>query len=596
MESSPFLTTIAREHGKPVMRDATKDSRAQIGIPRKGHRMDTLSIPDYVAIGVYMALVAGIGIVLGAWIKDVGAYFKGGGTLPWPAAAISNYMSMFSTFIFVAYAGIAYEYGLVALTLIWCAVPPSLFAAAVIARRWRRAGVMSPVEYMETRFNAPVRQCFSWGGILFRIFDNMVRLYAIGFFLAAATPLSLGEAVLMAGLIVTLYTVMGGLWAVVLSDLLQFVVLIVAVLILLPLSINAAGGLAAMKAAVPEHFTFLQGPKGAPLYLLAYYVMVLIKYNGNWSFIQRFYSVRDEAAATKSALVMAALFFVFPVFFLLPAIAARVVEPNLANPEMAYVTMALRVLPPGVMGLMMAAMFAATMSAVDSEFNVTAGVFTRDVYQRVLRPNASSRELMAVGRTATFVLGMLVIGGALFVGRFGGAFEANKVITGLAIPLSVPLVFGVLTRRARPWGALLSVVLGVAVGFFLNLHPDVPWPVATIAVIVVSVGTLLLSGLVSPADAQYQRRVNQFFQKLATPIPEEEKPAIEPAFQIAVRHVFALALGATGALFAGLGLMSMDDPGGRLSVGAGVICTALALVIYLRARQVGRLGASTNKE
>ncbi|MDZ7618285.1 MAG: sodium/solute symporter [Patescibacteria group bacterium] len=558
--------------------------------------MDTLSVPDYVAIAVYMALVAGIGVVLGTWIKDVGEYFKGGGVLPWPAAAISNYMSMFSTFIFVAYAGLAYSYGLVALTLIWCAVPPSLFAAAVIARRWRRAGIMSPVEYMETRFNAPVRQCFSWGGIVFRVFDNMVRLYAIGLFVAAVTPLSLGEAVLLAGLIVTLYTVMGGLWAVVLTDLLQFVVLIVAVLIMLPLSIHAAGGLAAMREAVPDHFTLFQGPKGAPLYLLAYYVMVLIKYNGNWSFIQRFYSVRDEAAATKSALVMAGLFFVFPLFFLLPAIAARVVEPNLANPEMAYVTMALRVLPSGVMGLMVAAMFAATMSAVDSEFNVTAGVFTRDIYQRILRPNASSRELMTVGRAATLVLGVIVVGGALFVGRFGGAFEANQIITGLAIPLSVPLVFGILTRHARPWGAMASVVLGVATGFFLNWHPEVSWPVATCTVIAVSVGTLLLSGLMPSNDKQYQQRVEGFFRRLSTPIPEAEKPAVDPAFQAAVRHVFALSLGSTGLMFAGLGLLSVATPGGALSVGAGAICFVLAVIVYFSARRVGQLGASAHKE
>ncbi|MDY0165634.1 MAG: sodium/solute symporter [Thermoguttaceae bacterium] len=558
--------------------------------------MTSLSPSDYVAIGVYMALVAGIGVVLGAWIKDVGAYFKGGGTLPWPAAAVSNYMSMFSTFIFVAYAGMAYDYGLVALTLIWCMVPPALFAAAIIAKCWRRAGIMSPVEYMETRFNAPVRQFFSWSGIAFRLMDNMVRLYAIGVFISAATPLSIDQAILMTGLVVTLYTVVGGLWAVVLSDLLQFVVLFVAVLILVPLSLHAAGGLAAMRAAVPEHFTFFQGPRGAPLFLIVYYIMVLIKYNGNWSFIQRFYSVRDEAAGRKAALAMAVLFFVSPVFFLLPAIAMRVIDPALANSEQAYVAIALRVLPPGIMGLLLAAMFAATMSAVDSDFNVTAGVFTRDVYQRLLRPVAPARELMFIGRAATLACGLVVVGGALFVGHFGGAFQANMILTGLAIPLSVPLVLGVLTRRARPWGALASVVLGCAVGFYLNWHPEVSWPVATGTVIVVSVGTLLLSGLAPSRDNAYRQRVHEFFQRLARPIPEEEKPDPDPRFEVAMRDVFALALGSTGILFAGLGLLSVSEPGGFLSVGAGIVCVALAVVVYLGARRAERLAGSAGKE
>jgi hypothetical protein len=192
---------------------------------------------------------------------------------------------------------------------------------------------------------------------------------------------------------------------VVLTDVVQFVVLVFASLIMVPLSLQAAGGLSAMQDALPDHFTFFHGPKGDLLFLLAYYLMVLIKYNGNWSFIQRFYSVRDEAAGCKMGLLMAALFFVFPFVFLLPAIAARIVVPDLADHELAYVSMAMRVLPAGVMGLMLAAMFAATMSALDSEFNVTASVFTRDIYQRLLRPAASPSELMWVARGATVAVG-----------------------------------------------------------------------------------------------------------------------------------------------------------------------------------------------
>jgi SSS family transporter len=541
--------------------------------------MHALGTFDYVAIAVYMALMAGVGIVLGRWIKDVGAYFKGGGTLPWPAAAVSNYMSMFSTFIFVAYAGIAYEHGLVAVTVIWCTVPPALVAAGVMAPRWRRAGIMTPVEYLEVRFNAPVRQFFSWGGIAFRVLDNMVRLYAIGVFIAATTPLSLEVAIVVAGVVVTLYTVAGGLWAVVLTDALQFVVLIFAALLLVPLSVHAAGGLSAMVEALPEHFTLFHGPKGAPWFLLAYYTMILIKYNGNWSFIQRFYSVRDEAAGRKAGLLMAGLFFVFPIFFLLPSIAARVVVPDLADPEMAYAEIALRVLPQGVMGLMMAAMFAATMSAVDSEFNVTAGVFTRDVYQRLLRPGASGRELMWVGRSATIAMGVVVVAGALFVGRFGGAFQANMVLTGLAIPLSVPLVLGVLVPGMRPWGALVSVLVGVLTGVVLNLHPEVSWPAATLAVIAVSVGTSLLSCLVGSGDPAYRARVRAFFSRLATPVPDDEKPEPEPRLRRALGQIFALALGCTGALFAGMGLLSSVETSGMLAVVSGVACLVLAAVV-----------------
>lgn len=551
--------------------------------------MQTLQTLDYAAIAVYMALMAAIGLWLGGLVKDVGAYFKGGGSLPWVAAAISNYMSMFSAFIFVAYAGIAYEHGLVAMTVIWCTVPPALVAAAVFGPRWRRAGIMTPVEYLETRFNAPVRQFFSWGGIGFRILDNMVRLFAIGLFIAGATGQPLEFSILVAGLIVVLYTFLGGLWAVVLTDTVQFVVLILTTLILVPLSLRAVGGMTGLRAAVPGHFSFFNGPKGAPLYLLAYYAMILIKYNGNWAFIQRFYSVRDEAAGRKMGLLMAALFLVFPFFFLLPALAARVVVPGLANPEMAYVKIALHVLPAGIMGLLMAAMFAATMSAVDSDLNVTAGVFVRDVYQRHLRPSASPRELMWVARVTTLFVGVLIIDGAMYVSSLGGAFEANKLLSALAIPLSVPLVLGIVVRPPRPWGAIAAVVVGVAAGVVLGAHAEVSWASATLIVIVLSVATLLVSGLIPSRNARYRKRVDALFARLSTPVADDEKPVPDPGFRRALTVLLAVALAAAGALFVAMSLPSLGKLSGLLTLAAGLVCSLSAFFIFYVARTLARV-------
>ncbi|HUT89366.1 MAG TPA: sodium/solute symporter [Thermoguttaceae bacterium] len=546
--------------------------------------MQTLQTLDYVSIAVYMALMAGIGLLLGGLVKDVGAYFKAGGTLPWVAAAISNYMSMFSAFIFVAYAGIAYQDGLVAITVVWCTVPPALLGAALFGPRWRRAGIMTPVEYLETRFNAPVRQFFSWGGIGFGVLNNMVRLYAIGIFISGATPLSLEVSILVAGVIVVLYTFLGGLWAVVLTDTVQFVVLIFTTLILLPLALNAVGGLGGLREALPDHFSFFRGPKGAPLYLLAYYTMISIKYNGNWSFIQRFYSVRDEAAGRKMGLLMAALFLVFPFFFLLPAMAARVVVPDLADPQTAYAAIALRLLPPGIMGLMMAAMFAATMSAVDSELNVTAGVFVRDVYERHLRPAASPGELMWVARGTTLVVGGLIVAGAMFVSHIGGAFEANKLLTALiGIPLAIPLVMGIVLRPPRPWGAIAAVLVGVAAGVVLNLHPEVSWPWATLTVIGLTLATLLVSGLIPSRDAGYRQRVDDLFARLATPVADDEKPVPEPGFRRALTVLLAVALAAAGALFVAMSLPSLGELSGMLALTAGLVCCSLALFVFRNA-------------
>lgn len=561
-------------------------------VPTVTHSLHTL---DYVAIGAYLLTLASLGLVLGRLIKDVGAYFKGGGTLPWPAAALSNFAAMLSTFIFVAYAGLAYKFGLVAIAIFWSTVPPTLFAAAIIGKRWRRAGIMTPVEYLETRFNAPVRQFLGWCGMAFRVVDNMVRLFAVGLFMAAATGLRLEYTILLAGAVTLACTVSGGLWAVVLIDVVQFVVLIFSTLIMVPLSLRAAGGLGALMNAIPDHFTFFRAANGEQtggelaLFFVAYYMMVLIKYNGNWSFIQRFYSVRDEAAGRKMAITMAVLFFITPFFFLLPPIAARVVVPGLEQlqvsgmkdgAELAYVAIAQRVLPSGIMGLLMAAMFASTITCVAAEFNVTASVFTRDVYHRLLRRNASPSELMWAARGATFVIGALVIVGAMFVGRLGGAFKANLELTALAIPLSVPLVLGILLRRARPWGAFAAIAVGIPLGLFLKLHIGLSTPVNTLTSIVVSVGILLISGLIPSRDPAYIQRVNEFFARLARPIPEDEKPETDPAFQHALVMLFAAAFACTGTLFVSMSLFSIGQFSGWLALTAGVVSLGLSLGIY----------------
>jgi SSS family transporter len=550
----------------------------------------TLQPFDYIAIIVYMILMASIGLFLGRFVRNIGDYFKGGSGLSWLEGGISNFMTMFSTFVFVAYAGIAYEYGLTALTVIWCTVPPALVAAAVFARKWRRAGILTPVEFLETRFNAPVRQLFSWGGVGFKVLDNMVRLYAIGLFVSAATPLSLQTSVLFCGIIVILYTVLGGLWAVVVTDVIQFVILVLATFILIPLTLQASGGLDKLMQAIPEHFNWFNGPKGAPLFLLAYYTMVLIKYNANWAFIQRFYSVRTESDGPKLGILTSALFFIFPVIFLFPSIAAKNLIPNLENPEMAYVQVCLQLLPPGIMGLMLSAMFAATMSTLSAEYNVTAGVLTRDIYQRLIHPNASPVEALWVGRAMTLGVGTLVTIGALFVGGFGGAFEANKLFTGLfAIPMAIPLLFGLLLRKPQPWGALATVVVGISVGLVLNANPNISWEASTLIEIAVCLGVFVASGFLGNRSVAYENRVNGFFLKLATPGDSVLADPANSQLQAAMNRLYALALVITGALFLSMSIPSIHQLSGKLAVLGGIICIVAAVGVFIYSRNIKKI-------
>lgn len=565
--------------------------------------MENVQTLDHLVFLVYLALMAGVGVFFGWFVKDMAGYFKGGGVIPWPVAGISNYMSMFSTFVFVAYAGIAYEHGLVALTVIWCTVPPCVLAAKVFAHRWRRAELTTPVEYLEVRFGRGARQFFSWIGLIMRVLDNIVRMYAIGLFLAPfmsggnVEPEDVNRAILVSGLIITFYTVIGGLWAVTVLDTIQFVVLLLSSLILFPLSLNAAGGIPGIADVVPDHLGLLNGPKGAPLWLLAYYVMIVFKYNANWAFIQRLYCVRDERAARRVAWLSGFLFLATPILFVVPPLAARVVLPHLPDHEMAYVAISAKLLPSGLLGMMLAAMFSATMSSLNSEYNVMAGVITNDIYKRLLWPHASARHLLWAGRVFTVLIGLGITFGAMLVCGMGGAFEANKLFTSiLAIPLAVPLLFGLLMRRPTSLSLVLTVAIGAALALVLNFWQPIQqwimslsfvgsdsalgnlaapsWEVATLTTIAVSVITFCVTGRLSRTSPARQELVARFFKKLRTAIDPMSIPSVDPVVRARLAMLFGGAFFAVGLLYLGVSLFTVTEFSGTVGVIAGSLCAA----------------------
>lgn len=544
--------------------------------------MDAIQLQslDYIAVLVYLMIMAVIGFSFGKLVKDSGSYFKGGGTIPWVMATITNFMGLFSTFVFVAYAGIAYEYGLVSITVFWVTVPACIIAGLVFGKRWRRTGHTTPVEYLEERYGYPVRKLVTWMGLVMRFLDNMVRLYAIGVFIAVVTPLSLEWAIVVSGIIVTAFNILGGIWTVSIMSTVQMIILILVTAILLPLSLDAAGGFGHMAETMPDHLDWFNGPKGAPLWLAVYGIMTVIKYNENWTFIQKFYCVRDEKAASRVGLVSGLLFLVFTPVFMLPAVASPTIIPDIADPEMSYVTVSCMLLPAGIMGIMFSSMFAATMSSLNAEYNIIAGVLTNDVYKRMFRKDASQRELLTVGRIATLAVGIIMIAGAIGIRNFGGAFEANKLFTGiLAIPVGIPLIMGVVSRKPDKTSSILTIVIGVVIGIVLNMIPSVSWEMATLIEVVACLLCYYYPAFVGKRE--YTQEQLALFERVGTPIPEAEKPEIAPSYVKTVIYLFIFSMAVGGLLFVAMSLPSLDTKGGRLGIAAGAICLFAAIVLLV---------------
>lgn len=535
---------------------------------------------DYVALLVYVLLMAVIGVLFGWLVKDSGSYFKGGGTIPWAMSAITNFMGLFSTFVFVAYAGIAYEYGLVSIVVFLCTVPACIIGGLFFAGKWRRTGHTTPVEYLETRYNISVRQTMSWVGLAMRFLDNMVRLYAIGVLITAVTSLSLELAILIAGLLILLFNLFGGMWSVSIMSTIQFLILFLVTLVLVPLSLSEAGGFSGMAQAIPEHMRWFNGPKGAPFWLFVYYLMVSIKYNANWSFINKFYCVRDEKAARLTGVFSGILFLVCAPVFILPAVAAPVIIPGIENPEMSYITLSAKLLPVGIMGILFASMFAATMSSLNSEYNAMSGVITHDIYKRLFKPDADDKQMLKVARWSTLVIGLIMIGGAIAIQGIGGAFEANKLFSGIvAIPLGVPLILGIISRKPGSSAAVLTIIAGVAAGVAVNLIPSISWELGTFLEIAICFIVYYLPFRDNRDEAK-KEEIDTLFTKLNTPIPENAKPGIPKDYMRVIRALFVFSLAVAGLLFCILSSLSIKTIAGKYSFIAGAVCLLASLLLW----------------
>lgn len=536
---------------------------------------------DYWAIGIYILLMGGIGLSFGWFIKDVGAYFKGNGTIPWLMATVTNFMGLFSTFVFVAYAGIAYEYGLVSITVFWSTVPACIIGGVWLGGRWRRTGCVTPIEYLEQRYSFSVREIMTWVGLLVRLLDNMVRLYAIGVFIAVVTPLSLEWAIIISGAIVTLFNIIGGIWTVTIMSTVQFVILILITCVLLPVSLHQVGGIDGLYQQIPEKMTWFNGPKGAFLWLSIYYVMTMIKYNENWTFIQKFFCVKDEKAAKKVGILTGILFLVFTPIFLIPAVASSLIVPGLEDPEMSYISVAVRLLPAGIMGIMFSSMFAATMSSLNAEYNVMSGVFTKDVYQRLFNAEADEKRLLAVARWATLVIGVLIAAGAIYIKGFGGAFEANKLFTGIfCIPIGIPLVLGIVSRRPNAKAAIVTISAGIVVGIVLNAFPEVNWETATLIELAVCL-LLYYLPVYGKIEEKDKMKVDELFDALNVNIDSKKVPSISSQYVKALMTLLLVSLIVSGGLFIGMSIPNLHSMGGNLSLWAGIVSLLLAMVLWI---------------
>ncbi len=582
---------------------------------------NTLNGVDYALVALYFAIVIFVGFYAARKNRGTDDYFKGGGQVPWVLAGLSNWVTGFSAFMFVAAAGFTYRLGVGAIIVFTMATWAYLLGYFYFAKMWRRARLDSPLQFLTKRYSPSTTYFYSVTSILPQIVGIGQGLYILCIFISTALGFGdrtfhllglefngLQASILVVGVVVVFYTVVGGLWAAILTDAVQSIIIIVMTVIIFPVSylyLGHGGGFIAgfqrMLAEVPDGYLRPDGMAANPWFLLGYFLNTLLGYNVAWHLAQRYYSVPDERGARKMALLCAILSFFAPLMWILPVMASKVIFPDLNSlwpslkdpSEASYVSLALLLLPHGLVGFVVSAVLSATLGQANDACNWLSVTITRDIYVP-LRKRASGaaptdRQQMRVARIAMLVIGVLGVIVAFYIPRFGGAFEFALQYYSLVAAFMMPVALGMIFRKTPWWSGMASCSAALVVAIALTMAGvwrDNPVARNVLSEAVVATLVFALSAFWYRADDPRHAALHQLDRDLRTPVPDAP-PSARGGLQV---------YGVIGAISILLGLVlvaCMALPGSVVAPATHNLTAGIILILLgaLLRRVAARAGA-----
>ena len=387
-----------------------------------------LNVADWLIILVYFAISAAIGL---AYTRKAGRsladYFVSGRALPWWLAGTSMVATTFAADTPLVVAGLVAKYGVAGNWLWWNGAISGILTVFFFARLWRRAGVLTDVEFAELRYGGrPAALLRGFRALYLALPVNLIIMGWVTRAMVTILHITLDinpwtGAIVLFGL-TALYSVFAGLWGVIVTDAFQFAVAMAGSIVLAVLAVNAVGGLDLLQTKVAAHFGssaaafgVLPPTQEAWLPLSTLLVFLGVQWWAAWYpgaepggggyIAQRILSAKDERHGLLATLWFnIAHYALRPWPWILVGFVSIITHPGLANPEEGYVRVMVDVLPSPLKGLLLAAFAAAYMSTISTHLNWGASYLVNDVYLRFLRPDAGPRAQVFASRIATVAL------------------------------------------------------------------------------------------------------------------------------------------------------------------------------------------------
>ncbi|GAB4189844.1 MAG: Na+:solute symporter [Phycisphaeraceae bacterium] len=520
---------------------------------------------EYLVIGGYLAVLVAVGFVFKKFNSNVSDYFRNGCKGTWWLVGSSAFMTSFSAVTFTAMAGAAFESGF-GVTIIFIGNAIGFFLGFLFLAPWfRQLRCITAPEIIELRYGRATQMFYAWITMILGLLYAGLWLQGLAIFCAAVFDFTgltfwifdteVEVVILLVGCVVLIYSVFGGSWAVMATDFLQFLVLMPLTLALAWLALRAVGGIDGFFQMVDargltQDFQFINEPGHfrADKYTLAFAVATII-YKvvkaAELDTAPKYFAVKDGWEARKAALLASVMMLLGTAVWFIPPMVGRLLyeqdvmalaEHGVSKPaEAAYAVAGMNLLPVGMTGLMVVAMFSATMSSMDTGLNRNAAIFVRDVYPALVRwvrfPQLSERGAFVLGQVFSFLFGAAIISLAYYFAQSKdkGVFELMlNVGAMLALPMGLPLLMALFVKPAPWWAAIFSVCVAMvpsSIAFMAQGTPD-EWNYQKMIFIIVPTGIISYALTIpfwrfeSPA---YKAQVDEFFKRMHTPVDFEKE-------------------------------------------------------------------------
>ena len=488
--------------------------------------MSQLNYIDVAVLILYLTGTVLVGLWVGRRSRNTEGFMAAGRKVPGWAVGLSIFGTYVSSISFLALPGKAYSANWNAFVFSLAIPITTWIAVRYFVPFYRRAGVLSSYEHLEHRFGPWARTYAVVCYLLTQLARMGTIMYLLALALAPLTGWSVPWLIVLTGTVVIVYTLFGGMEAVIWTDVVQSVVFIVGALACVAvLLLGMPHGPGQLFDIAVQNHKFSLGSFGPSLGEATFWVVLLYgifinlqNFGIDQSYVQRYQTAKTDAAAVRSVWLGALLYLpISAVFFFIGTalFAFYTARPELlpdtvaAKPDAVFPHFIVKELPIGLTGLVIAAIFAAAQSTISGSINCSATLILCDIYRRYLRPAASERESMRVLWATSLVVGLAGTGMALAMMRIKSALDAWWELAGIFSGGMLGLfLLGLVSKRAKNPAALTGVIIGLLVIVWMTLSPKAIWPESlaalrspfhTFMIIVIGTLTILLVGLLVSA-------------------------------------------------------------------------------------------------